>query len=107
MLKKILICLLFAFCLQSSLMEASIATNENKSEKIYVNEEDVVISDQGVFFAIDAINQLIKVPCLHVDQNGYFVTTMDMPPGIYGKCKHCGRVFWITCENPECLLNKR
>lgn len=64
--------------------------NESNHDRIYLDKESIVISEQGLFLICE--NQMIQLPCLRSDGSGIYINMADYSI-LFGQWRcRCGEI---------------
>ncbi len=74
-------------------------------EKVYLNPEKIIPSDQGLFLNLQNENYL-PLQMIYSDENGCYITPM-LSMKTTNTCPNCGQEYTARCRNPDCSGNKK
>lgn len=76
-------------------------------DKIYLNENNLHITECGIFVDLTNEGNYVSLPELYSDASGCFVPIRADIPGIYGICPSCGGTTFLGgCGNSSCPSNQ-
>lgn len=86
-----------------ALVEEIVAINETciqgcVGDKIYLNPDYIVPTDQGLFLNLGDENHLL-LPMLYSDASGCYITPVLK---IFPDCPFCGLPYFLKCKNIYC-----
>ncbi|MBI3258490.1 MAG: hypothetical protein HYZ54_03275 [Ignavibacteriae bacterium] len=90
-----------------ALVEKIVATDpsciqESIDDKIYLNPEKIIPTQQGLFLNLEGENY-VTLPMIYSDEYGCYITPVVK---VFNNCRHCGREYFVTCDNPDCAGKK-